>query len=158
MVLLDGNQALLGMDNTEVFTSWMANSKTEIQSVHRQLATASSEPEIGGLSASNGYFWVCRKVLQEAFLSTSQRGSHCSPFPGLPMRHQLRAMGRATRRHLLFRQRQKNQHPDSSCCIKTQQHITTCQLLHTGMQDAALPSKSPKSAVTKVIARVSLGI
>lgn len=48
-------------------------------------------------------------------------------------------------------QRQKNQHLDSSCCAKIQQHITTHQLLHTSMGDAALPSKSPRSAVTQVI-------
>lgn len=70
-MLLAGNQVLLGMDDSEVFVSWMANSKAEIQSVLRQLASASSEPEIGCPGASDGYFWVCRKVLQEAFLSRS---------------------------------------------------------------------------------------
>lgn len=72
-MLLDGNQALLGMDDTEVFMSWTANSKKEIQSMLRQLATASNEPEIGGSSTSNGCFWVCRKVLQEAFLSSCRK-------------------------------------------------------------------------------------
>lgn len=48
-------------------------------------------------------------------------------------------------------QRQKNQHLDSFCCAKTQEHITTHQLLHTSMADAALPSRSPKSVVNEVI-------
>lgn len=89
-MLLDGNQALLRMDDTNVFMSWMANSKPEIQSMLRQLATASSEPEISGPGASDGYFWVRRKVLQEA---APRRGSHCLPFPGLRMQHWLWAMG-----------------------------------------------------------------
>lgn len=82
-MLLDGNQAFPGMDNTKVFMSWMANSKREIQSMLRQLATASSEPGISGHRARDDYFWVCRKVFQEASSAAPRRGSHCSPFPGL---------------------------------------------------------------------------
>ena len=67
-MLLASNQALLWMDDTKVFMSWMANGEAEIQSLLRQLAIASSEPEIGCPGAS-----VCRKVSQEGLLSSSQK-------------------------------------------------------------------------------------
>lgn len=133
-----------------------ANQKSNMCLGSLQLLQASLKSvalvQVMAVSGLAGRF--CRRPSSAA----PRRGSHCLPLPKLPMRHQLWAMGRAMGRHPLFHQREENQCPDSSCCTKTHQRITTHQLLHMFMQDAALLSKSAKSAVTEVMARVSPGI